>query len=196
MWRKECMKILFASKNKNKFKEIKEIFKDSKFEIIFDDDLEDVVEDKDTILGNAQKKSEEIFLKDNIPVLSDDSGLFVEALGNLPGVSTARYAGENASDQENIEKMLKNLSNEENRKAFFKTVIYFFDGETRLDTEGILNGQITTTPRGTNGFGYDPIFEIDGSTLAELSFEEKTDISHRKIAAKKMFDLLTDTFSE
>ena len=107
------MKILFASKNKNKFKEIKEIFKDSKFEIIFDDDLEDVVEDKDTILGNAQKKSEEIFLKHNIPVLSDDSGLFVEALGNLPGVSTARSAGENASDQENIEKMLKNLSNEE-----------------------------------------------------------------------------------
>ena len=111
------MKILFASKNKNKFKEIREIFKDSKFEIIFDDDLEDVVEDKDTILGNAQKKSEEIFLKHNIPVLSDDSGLFVEALGNLPGVSTARYAGENASDQENIERMLKNLSNEENRKA-------------------------------------------------------------------------------
>ena len=190
------MKILFASKNKNKFKEIKEIFKDSKFEIIFDDVLEDVVEDKDTILGNAQKKSEEIFLKHNIPVLSDDSGLFVEALGNLPGVSTARYAGENASDQENIEKMLKNLSNEENRKAFFKTVIYFFDGETRLDTEGILNGQITTTPRGNNGFGYDPIFELDGSTLAELSFEEKTDISHRKIAAKKMCDLLTDTFAE
>ena len=92
--------------------------------------------------------------------------------------------------------MLKNLSNEENRKAFFKTVIYFFDGETRLDTEGILNGQITTTPRGNNGFGYDPIFEIDGSTLAELSFEEKTDISHRKIAAKKMCDLLTDTFAE
>ena len=99
------MKILFASKNKNKFKEIKQIFKDSKFEIIFDEDLEDVVEDKDTILGNAQKKSEEIFLKHNIPVLSDDSGLFVEALGNLPGVSTARYAGENASDQENIEKL-------------------------------------------------------------------------------------------
>ena len=155
-----------------------------------------IVEDKDTILGNAQKKSEEIFLRHDIPVLSDDSGLFVESLGNLPGVSTARYAGENASDQENIEKMLKNLSNEENRKAFFKTVIYFFDGETRLDTEGILNGQITTTPRGNNGFGYDPIFEIDGSTLAELSFEEKTDISHRKIAAKKMCDLLTDTFAE
>ena len=171
------MKILFASKNKNKFKEIKEIFKDSKFEIIFDDDLEDVVEDKDTILGNAQKKSEEIFLKHDIPVLSDDSGLFVEALGNLPGVSTARYAGETASDQENIEKMLKNLSNEKNRKAFFKTVIYFFDGDIRLDTEGTLNGQITMTPRGNNGFGYDPIFEIDGSTLAELSFEEKTDIS-------------------
>ena len=190
------MKILFASKNKNKFKEIKEIFKDSKFEIIFDDDIEDVIEDKDTILGNAQKKSEEIFLKHYIPVLSDDSGLFVEALGNLPGVSTARYAGENASDQENIEKMLKNLSNEENRKAFFKTVIYFFDGEIRLDTEGTLNGQITMTPRGNNGFGYDPIFEIDGSTLAELNFEEKTDISHRKIAAKKMCDLLTDTFAE
>ena len=106
------MKILFASKNKNKFKEIKEIFKDSKFEIIFDDDLEDVVEDKDTILGNAQKKSEEIFLKHNIPVLSDDSGLFVEALGTYLESQLLDTQGENASDQENIEKMLKNLSNE------------------------------------------------------------------------------------
>ena len=190
------MKILFASKNKNKFEEIKEIFSDSDFEIIFDDSLEDVVEDRDTIIGNAQKKSEEIFEKYNVPVISDDSGLFVEALNNEPGVKTARYAGETATAEDNIQKLLNNLENEDNRNAFFQTVLYFFDGNNRLDTEGILSGRITTSPRGDNGFGYDPVFEVDGKTLAELSFEEKTKISHRKIATEKMFMLLSETFKE
>ena len=190
------MKILFASKNKNKFEEIKEIFSDSDFEIIYDDSLEDVVEDRDTIIGNAQKKSEEIFEKHNVPVISDDSGLFVEALNNEPGVKTARYAGETATAEDNIQKLLNNLENEDNRNAFFQTVLYFFDGNNRLDTEGILSGIITTSPRGDNGFGYDPVFEVDGKTLAELSFEEKTKISHRKIATEKMFTLLSETFKE
>ena len=190
------MKILFASKNKNKFEEIKEIFSDSDFEIIFDDSLEDVVEDRDTIIGNAQKKSEEIFDKYNVPVISDDSGLFVEALNNEPGVKTARYAGETATAEDNIQKLLNNLENEDNRNAFFQTVLYFFDGNNRLDTEGILPGTITTSPRGDNGFGYDPVFEVDGKTLAELSFEEKTKISHRKIAVEKMFTLLSETFNK
>ena len=190
------MKILFASKNKNKFEEIKQIFSDSNFEIIFDDSLEDVVEDRDTIIGNAQKKSEEIFEKHNVPVISDDSGLFVEALNNEPGVKTARYAGETATAEDNIQKLLNNLENEDNRNAFFQTVLYFFDGNNRLDTEGILSGTITTSPRGDNGFGYDPVFEVDGKTLAELSFEEKTKSSHRKIATEKMFTLLSETFKE
>ena len=88
------------------------------------------------------------------------------------------------------------MENEENRNAFFQTVLYFFDGNNRLDTEGILLGTITTSPRGDNGFGYDPVFEVNGKTLAELSFEEKTKISHRKIATKKMFTLLSETFKE
>ena len=88
------------------------------------------------------------------------------------------------------------MENEDNRNAFFQTVLYFFDVNNRLDTEGILPGTITTSPRGDNGFGYDPVFEVDGKTLAELSFEEKTKISHRKIATEKMFTLLSETFKE
>ena len=190
------MKTLFASKNKNKFEEINKIFLDSKFEIVFKDDLDDVIEDRDTIIGNAQKKSEEIFEKYKIPVISDDSGLFVEALGDEPGVKTARYAGETASPSDNINKLLKNLEDKDNKVAFFKTVLYFYDGQNRLDTEGILSGNITTSPRGENGFGYDPIFEVGGLTLAELSFDQKTKISHRKIATKKMLALLSHTFKE
>ena len=186
------MKILFASKNKNKFEEIKEIFSDSDFEIIFDDSLEDVVEDRDTIIGNAQKKSEEIFEKYNVPVISDDSGLFVEALNNQPGVKTARYAGETATAEDNIQKLLNNLENEDNRNAFFQTVLYFFDGNNRLNTEGILPGTITTSPRGDNGFGYDPVFQHQERTLAELSLDEKTEISHRNIACIKMVEILNE----
>ena len=88
------------------------------------------------------------------------------------------------------------MENVDNRNAFFQTVLYFFDGDIRLDTKGILPGTITTSPRGDNGFGYDPVFEVDGKTLAELSFEEKTKISHRKIATEKMFTLLSETFKE
>ena len=88
------------------------------------------------------------------------------------------------------------MENEDNRNAFFQTVLYFFDGNNRLDTEGILPGTITTSPRGDNGFGYDPVFEVDGKTLAELSIDEKTKISHRKIATEQMFKLLSEKFKE
>ena len=191
------MKILFASKNKNKFEEINKIFLDSKFEIVFKDDLDDVIEDRDTIIGNAQKKSEEIFEKYKIPVISDDSGLFVEALGDEPGVKTARYAGESASPSDNINKLLKNLEDKDNKVAFFKTVLYFYDGQNRLDTEGILSGNITTSPRGENGFGYDPIFEELSSqlTFAEMPANLKDSLSHRGKAIAKLIPELRKIFS-
>ena len=111
-------------------------------------------------------------------------------------MKSARYAGEQATDQDNIEKLITKLTNEENRSASFKTVLFFYDGVKEISTEGVLNGEITLEPRGDNGFGYDPVFEVNGKTLAELSFEEKTKISHRKIATEKMFMLLSETFKE
>ena len=124
------MKILFASKNKNKYNEIKEIF-NKDYEFVFKNNLKDVVEDKNTILENAEKKAVETFTTYNLPIISDDSGLFVEALNGKPGVSTARYAGPSASDDENINKLLFEMKEIENRKAIFKTVLCFFDGEKK-----------------------------------------------------------------
>lgn len=110
----------------------------------------------------------------------------------MPGLRSKRYAGENASDIENIEKLLTNLSEKKDRSAHFQTVLYFYDGKTEITTEGILEGVITQKPRGINGFGYDSIFEYDSKTLAELTSVEKNNISHRKIAANKMIGILNE----
>ena len=188
------MKILFASKNKNKYNEIKEIFNNKDYEFVFKNDLQDVEEDKNTILDNAEKKAVETFTTYNLPIISDDSGLFVEALHGRPGVSTARYAGPSASDEENINKLLFEMKEIENRKAFFKTVLCFFDGEKKIFGEGILHGEITTFKKGLNGFGYDPIFLVNKKTLAELTIFEKTKISHRKKATLDLKNKLDDIF--
>ena len=188
------MEILLATKNKNKFKELKNIFdqSNSEHELLFYPDLIEVEEDKETIFDNAKKKAIEVYKEYEKPVISDDSGLFVNSLDGQPGVKSARYAGEQATDQDNIEKLIKELTNEENRSASFKTVLFFYDGEKEITTEGILDGEITFEPRGDNGFGYDPVFEYKDKTLAELSLDEKTEISHRNIACIKMVELLNE----
>ena len=188
------MNILLATKNVNKHKEISTIFKDSGnfHKTIYKEDLIEVVEDKNTILENAQKKAFEIYNHYQIPVISDDSGLFVNSLNGMPGLRSKRYAGENASDLENIEKLLTNLSEKKDRSAHFQTVLFFYDGKTEITTEGTLEGVITQKPRGLNGFGYDSIFEHDSKTLAELTSLEKNNISHRKIAANKMIGILNE----
>lgn len=188
------MNILLATKNVNKHKEISKIFKDSGnfHKAIYKEDLIEVAEDKNTILENAQKKAFEIYNHYQIPVISDDSGLFVNSLNGMPGLRSKRYAGENASDLENIEKLLTNLFGKKDRSAHFQTVLYFYDGKTEITTEGILKGVITQKPRGINGFGYDSIFEHDSKTLAELTSVEKNNISHRKIAANKMIGILNE----
>ena len=210
------MEILLATKNKNKFIELKNIFdrSNSKLELLFYQDLIEVEEDKETIFDNAKKKAIEVYKEYQKPVISDDSGLFVDSLDGEPGVKSARYAGEQATDQDNIEKLLGELENKKNRKASFKTVLFFYDGEKEITTEGILEGEITFEPRGENGFGYDPVFETQPpiywkpvtveqaleelmpKTLAELSLNQKTRISHRKIATEKMVTLLSETFKE
>ncbi len=188
------MEILLATKNKNKFIELKNIFNqsNSKHDLLFYPDLIEVVEDKETIFDNAKKKAIEVFNQYGKPVIADDSGLFVDSLNDHPGVKSARYAGDEASDEDNIQKILNEMENEENRTASFRTVLFFYDGEKEITTEGILDGEITFEPRGDNGFGYDPIFEYEDRTLAELSLNEKTEISHRNIACIKMVELLNE----
>ena len=188
------MNILLATKNNHKHSEISEIFNNTGniHQAIYKKDLISVVEDKDTILENAKKKAHEVYEYYNLPVISDDSGLFVNSLGGLPGLHSARYAGENASDQQNVDKLLDSLTGIENRSAYFQTILYFYDGINELSTEGILKGSITHRQRGENGFGYDSVFEYENKTLAELSPTEKNSISHRKIATVKLVGILNE----
>ncbi len=181
------LKIVLATRNRDKIKEIKNVFKDMDIEFLTLDDFKgfpEVIEDGKTLLENALKKAREISKFFNMPALSDDTGLEVEYLGGAPGVYSARYAGENATYEDNVNKLLKELEGVEwdKRKAVFKTIValVFPDGREFV-AEGANEGHITTEKIGTEGFGYDPIFYVDekGKTYAEMSLEEKNSISHR-----------------
>jgi XTP/dITP diphosphohydrolase len=155
-------------------------------------DYEEIEETADTIEGNALLKAKTIAQKFDTNCFADDSGLLVDALNGAPGVYSARYAGEQKNDGDNIQKLLAELKGNNNRKAHFKTIMALvLDGKGYL-FEGLIYGTITEDLRGTNGFGYDPVFMPDGSskTFAEMSFEEKNHISHRKIALKKLLEFL------
>lgn len=188
------MKLVFASNNKHKIKELKELLPD-KFEIVSLEDIgctEDIAETADTIEGNAVLKANYVTQNYGLPCFADDSGLEVEALDGAPGVYSARYAGEQKSDSDNIAKLLEQLKHSENRKAQFKTVIVLnLNNQQHLFT-GIIEGEITTAKRGTNGFGYDPVFIAENSskTFAELTSEEKNKVSHRARAVEQLSNWL------
>ncbi|WGK93665.1 MULTISPECIES: non-canonical purine NTP diphosphatase [Flavobacterium] len=188
------MQLVFASNNKNKIKEI-QLLVPASIQILSLEDIgctEDIAETADTIEGNAILKANYVTEKYGYDCFADDSGLEVDALNGEPGVFSARYAGEPKNDENNIAKLLTNLKDVKNKKANFKTVICLNSkGKQHLFT-GIINGQIIEERIGTNGFGYDPIFVADGyeKTFAELSLEEKSNISHRGIAVKKLIDFL------
>lgn len=188
------IKLVFASNNKNKIKEIQQLVP-AEIQIMSLDDIGcdvDIPETAETIEGNAILKANYITQHYGYPCFADDSGLEVDALHGAPGVYSARYAGEPKDDNKNIEKLLLTLENETNRKANFKTVICLnINGEQHLFT-GIIDGTIISEKRGTNGFGYDPIFIADGyqKTFAELSIEEKSYISHRGKAVKQLVEFL------
>ncbi|HOJ36586.1 MAG TPA: RdgB/HAM1 family non-canonical purine NTP pyrophosphatase [Ignavibacteriales bacterium] len=190
------MDILIASKNKHKIEEISAIFNNSGIKIHSLNDfnsIPDIIEDKNTFVENAKLKAEGFYNYFKMPVIADDTGLCVECLNNEPGVFSARYTGENSNDKLNREKLLNNIKKHNPPyKAFFETVIYFFDGLNHIIANGRLNGKIITEERGNNGFGYDPIFVPDGhnKTLAELSFDEKNLISHRSLALKDLYTKL------
>lgn len=187
------MKLVFASNNKGKVKEIKDICKN--IEVI---DLSDlglslkIEEDGKTFCENAYKKAKYVFDKIKRPVFADDSGLEVPELNFEPGIFSARYAGINVSDDDNINKLLTKMKCTKNRKAQFVCCICLLINDKPYYFEGILKGHIATEKRGQNGFGYDPIFIPDGYnlTLAELSIEEKNLISHRYKALKKMIQFI------
>ena len=188
------MNIVFATNNNHKLKEVREIFKD-KFNILSLADIncfEDIPETEPTIEGNASLKSNYIFKKYKINCFSDDTGLEVKALDGRPGVYSARYSGENATSEKNIQKILSELENKEDRTARFKTVVsLILDGKEYL-FEGIVNGQITKAKTGESDFGYDPIFLPEGysETFAEMPSELKNKISHRGLAVKKLSHFL------
>ena len=188
------MEILLASNNKNKHKELLKIFQESgsKHTLILNKDIPDVIEDRNTIEENAKKKAKECFEVFKSPIISDDSGLFVNALNGRPGVHSKRYAGLSSTDVENNQKLINELKTVDNLSAFFKTVLCYFDGLNFITSEGVLKGNITLEPRGKNGFGYDPIFDVNGKTLAEMTLEEKSNISHRKIAGVKLVEMLNE----
>lgn len=177
--------LVLATQNKNKVKEFQHLLKDFKIEIRSLADfgpIPEVVEDGDTFDDNAYKKAHHTARVLGLPAIADDSGLVVEALNGEPGVYSARYAGENATDDENTEKLLINLKEHSNRKASFKCVISIaVPSGPALTYEGECHGTIIDEKRGDNGFGYDPVFyceEFD-KTFAELSMDEKSSISHR-----------------
>ena len=184
------MKLVFASNNKNKIQEIQALVPNI-IQIVSLEEIgciEDIPETADTIEGNAILKANYVTEKYGYNCFADDTGLEVDALNGAPGVYSARYAGEQNDANDNMDKLLSELSNKPNRKANFKTVIALnLNGKQNLFT-GIINGKIIEEKIGTNGFGYDPIFVADGfdKTFAELSMEEKSTISHRGIAVKEL----------
>jgi non-canonical purine NTP pyrophosphatase, rdgB/HAM1 family len=188
--------IVFATNNKNKLREMREIM-EGLYEVLSLEDIgchEDIVEDADTIEGNAKIKADFVTDRYHIDCFSDDSGLEVEALGGAPGVYSARYAGEHCSYQDNVDKMLAAMKGQTNRKAAFRTCIALnLDGKSYY-FEGRCDGHITEVQRGTEGFGYDPIFQPDGydQTFAELGHEVKNAISHRGKATRKLIAFLKE----
>ena len=186
------MKIFLATGNKHKIDEIKAIFKNLKdIEILSIKDgieIPEVVEDGDTFEANSAKKASEIAKFTGMITIADDSGLCVDALNGEPGVYSARYSGEGATDASNNAKLIKNLQGIENRKAHFVSVITLGKPDGRAYSfRGEVDGEIIDIPRGDTGFGYDPHFYVAeyGKTLAEMP-EMKNVISHRANALKKL----------
>ena len=189
------MKLVFASNNKNKIKEI-QLLLPKNIEVLSLEDIGctvDIPETADTIEGNAILKANYVTKHFGYDCFADDTGLEVEALCGEPGVFSARYAGEQKNNDDNMNLLLENLEGKTNRKAQFKTIIALnLNGEQQQLFEGIIKGKIIHEKRGKQGFGYDPIFVADtySETFAELSIEEKSKISHRGIAVNKLTTFL------
>jgi XTP/dITP diphosphohydrolase len=188
------MTIVFASNNENKIMEIRSILGNS-FSLLSLDEInirEDIPENEPQLEGNALSKARYINNATGLNVFADDTGLEIEALNGLPGVHSARFAGDARDSSENINKVLNMLGNTENRKARFRTVIALILDKKEYLFEGIVKGTIINERRGDKGFGYDPVFIPDGKTrtFAEMDLDEKNKTSHRARAFNKLREFL------
>lgn len=193
------MKIVLATHNRDKIKELKASFKGTNAELLTFDQfpyMPDVVEDGETLQDNARKKAEEIYNYTGLPALADDTGLEVSVLNGAPGVKSSRYAGEKVSYAQNVKKLLQDMKEikPEQREARFRTVMVYFDGKNTITTEGCVQGTILMEAKGNEGFGYDPVFYYSPmkKTFSELNLDEKNKISHRGKALIKMIHILCD----
>lgn len=180
--------MIFASNNSGKIREIKEILTNYDINSLKELNIKiEVQEDGNTFEENAIKKAKEIYKITKQPVIADDSGLVIEELDGWPGINTNRFLGENISNREKNLAIINRVNKEcKNRKAKVVCVLVYYDGNQLISSEGIINGKISTSLRGKEGFGFDEIFEYNNKTLAELTPVEKNKISARKIAAEEL----------
>jgi len=187
------MKIVFATNNLNKIEEVQKALPN--VELVSLKSIgctEELAEEQDTLKGNAQQKAEYVFKKYGFPCFADDTGLLIDALNGAPGVYSARYAGSACDSENNMDLVLKNLEGQENRIARFETVICLFDETGPTFFGGVADGKILECRQGGKGFGYDPIFSPAGFDLsfAEMTMEQKNEISHRGKAVRKLVKAL------
>lgn len=191
------MKLVFATNNRHKLGEAREIAAD-KIEILSLADIgchEELPETGETIEENSLQKAAYVKEHYGYDCFADDTGLMVDSLGGAPGVYSARYAGDDAKPSDNIRKLLKELEGEDNRDARFRTVVTLCLGDKTVQFAGEVEGSITREPEGDSGFGYDPVFKAkeSGMTFAKMSAEAKNTISHRGRAMQKLFKSLLES---
>jgi XTP/dITP diphosphohydrolase len=196
--KKELNALVFATNNKHKIEEIRHLI-NPHIHLLGLPDIGfagDIPEEENTIEGNAAQKAWFIYDRYEINCFADDTGLEIDALHGEPGVYSARYAGENCSFEDNMNKVLVAMEKTENRKARFRTVIALVENGKLTTFQGEIHGVITREKRGLQGFGYDPVFLPDGfdRTFAEMDLAEKNRISHRALAVQKLIDYLTTRY--
>jgi XTP/dITP diphosphohydrolase len=190
------MELIIASQNQNKLVEFKKILGD-KINLFSLSDIglnQEIPENEKTIKKNAMFKAKFVNTLTGKNVFADDTGLEIDSLNGEPGVYSARYSGVDRNSDKNIELVLRKLKNKANRNSRFKTIISLIIDGKSVNFEGVVEGKITEEKRGSNGFGYDPIFQPNGyaSTFGEMSLKEKNKISHRSIAINKMVQYLKE----
>lgn len=194
-------KLVIATRNRDKVREIQDLLKTLPVTILSINDFDhmiEVVEDQPTLQANAIKKATEISAQFDMPALADDTGLEVDALDGAPGVFSSRFAGPQASYDENVDLLLHRLNDvpKTQRAARFRTVMALAFGNEIDTVEGVCDGTILQERRGSNGFGYDPVFYVPEfeQTLAEMDLAHKNKISHRAKALQNMKDILQQKF--
>ena len=187
-------KLVIATANKHKLTEIQNIFKDSVREILpMPADIGEIIENGNSFIENSLIKAKAVYNHTKLPSLADDSGICINALNGEPGIYSARYGGENLGYKEKMEMILDKLKNKDDRTAYFITsAVCVLDDNYYIALEGRVDGVIVESPKGFDGFGYDPIFKPNGYniTYAEMTLEQKNSMSHRAIAMNKMKDIL------